>query len=75
MRHDPHLKLLEVAGWYDMATPFFGAEYDINHMALEPDRKANVSFKYYPSGHMVYIEPGSAHQLKTDLDAFIDSAK
>jgi carboxypeptidase C (cathepsin A) len=75
LRHDPHLKLLEIAGWYDMATPFFGAEYDINHMALEPDRKANVSFKYYPSGHMVYIEPGSAHQLKADIDAFIDSAK
>jgi carboxypeptidase C (cathepsin A) len=75
MRHDPHLKLLEIAGWYDMATPFFGAEYDINHMALEPDRKANISFKYYPSGHMVYIEPGSAHQLKSDIEGFMDSAK
>jgi carboxypeptidase C (cathepsin A) len=75
MRRNPHLKLLSVNGLFDMATPFFGAEYDIKHMSLEPDREANITFKYYPSGHMVYIDPGSAAQLHTDIGAFIDTSR
>jgi carboxypeptidase C (cathepsin A) len=75
MRRDPHLKLLSVNGLYDMATPFFGAEYDIKHASLEPDREANITFKYYPSGHMVYIDPGSAARLHDDIEAWMDSAR
>lgn len=75
MRRDPHLKVLSLNGLYDMATPFFGAEYDLTHMSLQPDRQANITWRYYPSGHMVYIEPNSARQLRTDIEAWIDSAK
>ncbi len=75
MRRNPHLKLLQIAGYYDMATPFFGAEYDLSHMAIDADRQANVTYKYYPSGHMVYIEPGSSRQLRTDIEAWMDTAK
>jgi carboxypeptidase C (cathepsin A) len=75
MRRDPHLKLLLLAGYYDMATPFFGAEYDLGHMALDADRQANITYKYYPSGHMIYIEPQSAHKLHDDIEAWMDSAR
>lgn len=75
MRRDPHLKLLLIAGYYDMATPFFGAEYDLGHMALDADRQANITYKYYPSGHMVYIEPQSAHKLHDDIEGWMDSAR
>jgi carboxypeptidase C (cathepsin A) len=75
MRRDPHLKLLLLAGYYDMATPFFGAEYDLGHMALSPDRQANITYKYYPSGHMIYIEPQSAHKLHYDIESWMDSAR
>jgi carboxypeptidase C (cathepsin A) len=75
MRRDPHMKLLSLNGLYDMATPFFGAEYDLGHMSLQPDRLSNITYRYYPSGHMVYIEPKSAHQLQVDIEAWIDSAR
>ena len=75
MRENPRLKLLSVNGLYDMATPFFGAEYDIGHMSLDAAQRANVTYRYYPSGHMVYIDPASAHQLKTDIESFIDGAQ
>ncbi|MFL6724890.1 MAG: S10 family peptidase, partial [Sphingomicrobium sp.] len=64
MRENPRLKILNVAGLYDLATPFFGAEYDLSHMALEPQLKANIRYTYYPAGHMMYIDPVSARQLK-----------
>ena len=70
MRENPRLKILNVAGLYDLATPFFGAEYDLGHMALDPHVAANIRYTYFPAGHMMYIDPGSARQLKSDIDAF-----
>jgi carboxypeptidase C (cathepsin A) len=74
MRQNPRLKLLSVNGYYDLATPFFGADYEIGHMMLEPQIAANIRYVYYPAGHMMYTDPGSARQLKADLARFYDSA-
>ena len=75
MRENPRLRILNVAGLYDLATPFFAAEYDLGHMALEPRIAANIRYTYYPAGHMMYIDPASAHQLKADLASFYASAE
>ena len=57
MRENPHLLLYSLNGIYDFATPFFGTEYDLGHMQLNAATKGNVRFAYYPSGHMVYLNP------------------
>jgi carboxypeptidase C (cathepsin A) len=74
MRENPNLKLLSVNGLFDLATPFAGAEYDIGHMALGPVALKNIRYTYYPAGHMMYIDPVSAHQLKADFTSFYASA-
>ena len=74
MRENPNLKLLSVNGLYDLATPFAGAEYDIGHMQLGPTELQNIRYTYYPAGHMMYVDPVSAHQLKADLASFYSSA-
>ena len=74
MRENPNLKLLSVNGLFDLATPFAGAEYDLGHMALGPVELRNIRYTYYPAGHMMYIDPTSARQLKADLAGFYASA-
>src|SRR5947209_16751509 len=74
MRQNPYLKVLSLNGWYDMATPFFGTEYDLNHMMLEPAQARNLEFRYYPSGHMVYLNPDSLHSMRLDVERFIGEA-
>ena len=74
MRQNPHLKLLSVNGYYDMATPFFATEYDIAHIPMNKATVANISFKYYPSGHMIYLNPQALTSLVADLDVFYDQA-
>ena len=74
MRQNPRMKILSVNGYYDLATPFHGAEYEFKHMALEPQLQANIQYRYYPAGHMMYIDPVSADRLKADLAAFYASA-
>jgi carboxypeptidase C (cathepsin A) len=44
-------------------------------MAVDADRQANITYRYYPAGHMVYIEPNSARQLRLDIEAWMDTAK
>ena len=74
MRQNPYLKVLSLNGWYDMATPFFGTEYDLNHMMLEPAQARNLEFRYYPSGHMVYLNPDALHSMRLDVERFIYEA-
>ena len=45
MRTNSHLKVLSLNGYYDMATPFAGAEYDLKHMQLDKALQANISYR------------------------------
>jgi carboxypeptidase C (cathepsin A) len=74
MRQNPNLKVLSMNGYYDFATPFFGAEHDLKHMQVDPSLKKNISYKYYESGHMVYVDPAVHREFTRDMDAFIDAA-
>jgi carboxypeptidase C (cathepsin A) len=75
MRQNPRMKILSVNGLYDLATPFGGADYEFRHLALEPQIAANIRYTYYSAGHMMYIDPASARQLKADLASFYASAQ
>ena len=74
MRSNPHLKVLSANGWYDLATPFFATEYDLAHLDIDASLRKNLSFTYYPSGHMVYLNLDALKQMKGDLARFYDSA-
>ena len=74
MRENPHLMVYSLNGVYDMATPFFGTEYDLAHMQLDPTLRGNVRFAYYPSGHMVYLNQDAMRQMKADVARFYDEA-
>ncbi len=64
---NPYMKVFVAQGFYDLATPHAAAEYTFAHMGLPVARKANFTQRYYPSGHMMYIEEGCLAQLKSDV--------
>jgi carboxypeptidase C (cathepsin A) len=74
MTKNPHLKVYVACGYYDLATPFFAAEYTFEHLGLDPSLKSNVSFGHFESGHMMYIHVPSLAALKDDLAAFVEGA-
>jgi carboxypeptidase C (cathepsin A) len=74
MRKNPHLKVFSANGYFDLATPFFMTEYDLSHMMLPPSIDSNIMFGYYPSGHMVYLNPEAQKMMKVDLDRFYNGA-
>jgi carboxypeptidase C (cathepsin A) len=74
MTQQSNLKVLVVCGYYDVATPFNGIEQTVSHMSLEPSMRKNISFAYYESGHMVYIDRKAHDKLHKDVDDFINAS-
>ena len=70
---DHYLKVLVMEGYYDLATPFAGADYTMDHLDLAPDYHKNISFTQYASGHMVYLDQQSHAKMKQDFENFIDA--
>jgi len=70
MRGNSDLRVFNAAGYYDFATPLFGAEYSLDRSGVDPTR---VTYKYYPAGHMMYIHHPSFDQLLDDMRQFIKS--
>jgi carboxypeptidase C (cathepsin A) len=71
---NPHMKILLCCGYYDLACPVYGMKYTINHLGVAPELKKNVSYAYFPAGHMMYIEKSSREKLARDVIAWIKAA-
>jgi carboxypeptidase C (cathepsin A) len=71
---NPHMKMLVCASYYDLATPYFSAEYTINHMGLHPEMHKQISWAFYEAGHMMYIDKEMRAKLTKDMEQFIGQA-
>ena len=70
MTQNPKLKVLVLSGYYDLATPYFAADYTFSHMGLPAELRDNLQVRYYESGHMMYIHQPSLERMHGDVAAF-----
>ncbi len=70
MASNSKLKIWVMCGYYDGATPFYGAEWVFNHVFLDESRLDNLSFTYYPAGHMFYLDKESFDKFRKDAEDF-----
>jgi carboxypeptidase C (cathepsin A) len=74
MTQNPFLHVFVGKGYYDLATPFFAADYTVEHLGLDPTLRPHISGGYYEAGHMMYVHHDSLLKLKQDLAQFIQSS-
>ena len=74
MKVNPKMKVLLAGGYFDLATPFFEGMYEMRHLPMPQALQANISFKYYPAGHMVYVNQEVLSHFHDDVAAFVRSA-
>ncbi len=68
MRQNSDMRILLLSGYYDMATPFFGAETSLRRAGMPQDR---IVRHYYEAGHMMYVHEPSLEQMAADMHAFV----
>ena len=71
MKQNPGLHVMLNGGYYDLATPFYAAEYEEHHLPIPQSLAGNIEYDFYESGHMVYLHQDSLHQLHDRVAAFI----
>jgi carboxypeptidase C (cathepsin A) len=68
LRENSGLRVFVAQGYYDFATPFFGAEYSLSRSGIPQDR---IQFHYYDAGHMMYVRDEDRAKLTRDVRNFI----
>ena len=70
MRRNSDMHVLVTSGYYDFATPFFGAENALAEKDIVADR---VHYTYYEAGHMMYVHEPSRLKFLKDIRSFIQA--
>ncbi len=73
MVYNPNMRVFSANGYYDLATPFFATVYTLNHLNVPPQIQSHITYGFYESGHMVYINPDALAKFHDDLERWYDS--
>jgi carboxypeptidase C (cathepsin A) len=72
MRDNPHLRVLVMGGYTDLATPPEGVAYSVRHMLdLPKSLRSNIATEFYDGGHMFYLNPPDLVKCRADLIRFL----
>ncbi len=71
MSYNPDLKVMVNAGYYDLATPYYAAWYQLEQLPMQAGLQKNIEFRYYHTGHMIYVRPQGLADLHRNIVRFI----
>jgi len=71
MKANPKMKVLLMGGYFDLGTLYFGATYEMKHLPIPQELEKNIDYKFFPTGHMVYVNEEALHGLHDRTAAFI----
>jgi len=71
MKRNPKMKVMLMGGYFDLGTLYFGATYEMKHLPMPQSLQANISYHWFHTGHMVYVNEDSLKELHQYTAAFI----
>lgn len=74
MTQNQFMRVLQMNGYYDLATPFYATEYTFDHLGLAPNLRKNVSMAYCGAGHMLYLRQTCLETLHSSMSKMYQQA-
>jgi len=71
MKSVPKMHVLLMGGYFDMGTLYFGATYEMKHLPMPVELQKNIAYKFFPTGHMVYVNEEALKGLHDRTAQFI----
>ena len=71
MAQNPYLHVMTQSGYFDGATTYFNAKYNMWQLDPSGVMKDRLSFKGYESGHMMYLRREDLKNANNDIRDFI----
>ncbi len=65
------MHVLLMGGYFDLGTLYFGAEYEMKHLPIPASLEKNIEYKFFETGHMVYVNEQALKGLHDRTAQFI----
>jgi carboxypeptidase C (cathepsin A) len=66
--------VLVAGGYFDISTPYYEGWFETHHLPIPANVQGNIEYRYYESGHMVYVHLPALKQLHDNVADFIRSS-
>jgi carboxypeptidase C (cathepsin A) len=71
MNENPYMKILVLGGRCDLVCPIDTMRHALDHMALDPIYRTNITYAEFDAGHMMYINLPDLQKMQNDLENFL----
>ncbi|MDR3738675.1 MAG: peptidase S10 [Terracidiphilus sp.] len=71
IKRNPRMKVMLMGGYYDLGTLYFGSIYEMKHLPIPAKLEDNISWHFFQTGHMVYVNPDALKALHDQTASFI----
>ena len=75
LKVNPRMHVLLMGGYFDLGTLYFGATYEMKHLPIPAELQKNIEYKFFPTGHMVYVNQDALRVLHDRTAAFIQESE
>ncbi len=72
MNQNPFMRVLVFGGRCDLVCPIDTVHYALDHMALAPAYRANITYAEFDAGHMMYVNLPDLKKMQKDLENFLE---
>ena len=66
MKRNPKMKVMLMGGYFDLGTTYFASFYEMRHPPMPGDLQSNISYHFFQTGHMVYLNEQALRDLHDD---------
>ncbi len=73
MTYNPHLRVFSANGYFDSVTPWLATVYTLEHLQLAPALQSHITYGFYPSGHMIYLNVAAFGDFHAQLERWYRS--